>query len=197
MALSNSLSTQNRSALPLKASQAFLNRISALVPGTLTAVVQNERRVVTTPANLYPLLTVLKSHTGREFAQLRDITAIDHPERTLRFEVVYSLLSIASAQRLSLSVRVAEGETLPSVVGLYPSAGWYEREIWDRFGIPFSGHSDLRRRLTDYGFVGHPLRKDFPVTGYVEVQYSIAEKRVLTTGVTLAQEYRIFTLESP
>jgi NADH-quinone oxidoreductase subunit C len=123
MKFSNNFSTQSNSLSPLNASQSFLNRVSALVPGTLTAVVQSERRVVTTPSNLYPLLTILKNHTGREFSQLRDITAIDHPERSLRFEVVYSLLSITSAQRLSVSVRVSEGVTLPSVTGLYSSAG--------------------------------------------------------------------------
>lgn len=129
MVPSTNFLTQIDSASPLNGSQSLLNRISALVPGTLTAVVQSERRVVTTPSNLYPLLTVLKGHTGREFSQLRDITAIDHSERTLRFEVVYSLLSITSAQRISVSVRVAEGATLPSVASLYSSAGWYEREV--------------------------------------------------------------------
>lgn len=122
---------------------------------------------------------------------------MDYPERKLRFEVVYILLSLYTAQRVIVSVSIAEGNSLPSTVQLYSSAGWYEREAWDRFGIFFRNHPDLRRRLTDYGFKGHPLRKDFPLTGYIEVRYDDFRKRILYEGVSLPQEYRVFNIENP
>ena len=144
--------------------------------------------------NVTPLLTFLKYHTGTSYAQLIDITAIDHPERKQRFEVVYQLLSVFYNQRISISVFVSEGQSLDSVVSIYPAAGWYERETWDRFGVYFRKHPDRRRRLTDYGFKGHPLRKDFPLTGFVEVRYDDSRKRILYEKVSLPQEYRLFTL---
>jgi NADH/F420H2 dehydrogenase subunit C len=186
------------SALSYPTIQAeLLNKITQLVPSTLTGVASGEPFVKVSPAHLIPLLTILKDHTGREFTQLRDITAVDNPERKHRFEVVYSLLSVRTAQRLAVLVSVAEGESLPSATSLYASAGWYERELWDRFGVVITGHPDLRRRLTDYGFRGHPLRKDFPVTGYTEVRYHDGTKRIVYEGVSLAQQYRLFTLDSP
>lgn len=175
----------------------LLSKITHLVPSTLTGVASGEPFVKVVPHNLIPLLTILKDHTGREFAQLRDITAVDNPERKHRFEVVYSLLSVRTAQRLRVLVSVAEGEPLSSVTSLYSSAGWYERELWDRFGVVITGHPDLRRRLTDYGFRGHPLRKDFPVTGYTEVRYHDGTKRIVYESVSLSQQYRLFTLDSP
>ena len=171
--------------------------LSRLFPAVLTTLVQGECLVRVAPVHLRPLLTFLKRHTGRDFACLRDRTAVDHPERKLRFEVSYVLLSLSTAQRLTVVTSVAEGERLDSVTSLYPSAGWYEREIWDRFGTLFSGHPDLRRLLTDYGFAGHPLRKDFPRTGYTETRYEGRTKRIVYEAVSLAQEYRQFTLETP
>jgi len=159
--------------------------------------VTGETRVAVPATHLLQTLTLLRRHTGREFSQLRAITAIDNPERNRRFEVVYLLLSPSTGQRLAVSVHVSEGTPLPSATGVYSSAGWYERETWDIFGILFTGHPDLRRRLTDYGFKGHPLRKDFPVTGYVEVRYDDVRKRILYEGVSLAQEFRLFTLDQP
>jgi NADH-quinone oxidoreductase subunit C len=159
--------------------------------------VTGETRVAIPATHLLQTLTLLRRHTGREFSQLRAITAIDNPERNRRFEVVYLLLSPSTGQRLAVSVHVSEGTPLPSATSVYSSAGWYERETWDRFGILFTGHPDLRRRLTDYGFKGHPLRKDFPVTGYVEVRYDDVRKRILYEGVSLAQEFRLFTLDQP
>ena len=176
-------------------------RIATLLPSVNVTTTFNSasgETTVTVPVeHLVPVLTFLRSHTGREFTQLRAITAVDNPQQERRFEVVYLLLSPSTGQRLRVSVHVAEGATVPSVTGLYSSAGWYERETWDRFGILFTGHPDLRRRLTDYGFKGHPLRKDFPVTGYVEIRYDDVRKRILYEGVSLAQEFRLFTLDQP
>lgn len=166
-------------------------------PDTLFYSVSNGWVVKTTPESLVPLLTFLKHHTKTSFKQLRDLTAIDYFERKLRFEVVYNLLSLENTVRLCVSVSMPETSSLPSVVSIYPSAGWYERETWDRFGIFFSNHADHRRRLTDYGFKGHPLRKDFPLTGFVEVRYDDFRKRILYEGVSLPQEYRMFTLDNP
>ena len=142
-------------------------------------------------------LTRLKDETGGAFTQLSDITAVDFPERKQRFELIYQLLSVKWNQRVRLITSLGEGEIAPSVTALFTSANWAEREIWDMFGIFFDGHGDLRRLLTDYGFEGHPLRKDFPLTGHVEVRYDPDEGRVVYEAVELMQEYRDFDFESP
>jgi NADH-quinone oxidoreductase subunit C len=121
---------------------------------------------------------------------------VDFPQRKQRFEVLYQFLSVTYNQRFTLSISVNEGIILDSIVNLFSSAGWYERETWDIFGIFFRNHPDLRRRLTDYGFKGHPLRKDFPVTGYLEVFYNDFNKRIVHEKATFAQEYRIYTLSN-
>ncbi|MDE3028300.1 MAG: NADH-quinone oxidoreductase subunit C, partial [Paracoccaceae bacterium] len=122
-------------------------------------------------AYLPTLIAYLKEDAGCLFSTLVDITAVDHPERAARFDVVYHLLSMYKNRRIRLKVAVREEEMVPSIIGTHPSANWFEREVFDMFGILFSGHPDLRRILTDYGFRGHPLRKDFPTSGYVEVRY--------------------------
>ena len=132
-----------------------------------------------------------------KFSSLVDITAVDHPERVERFDVVYHFLSMYTNQRIRLRVAVSEDEMVPSVHVIHPSANWFEREVFDMFGILFSGHPDLRRLLTDYGFRGHPLRKDFPTTGYTEVRYDEVQKRVVYEPVSLVQEYRQFDFLSP
>ena len=142
-------------------------------------------------------LTRLKDDSGGAFTQLSDITAVDFPERKQRFELIYQLLSVKWNQRVRLITSLGEGEIAPSVTALFTSANWAEREIWDMFGIFFDGHGDLRRLLTDYGFEGHPLRKDFPLTGHVEVRYDPDEGRVIYEAVELMQEYRDFDFESP
>ena len=142
-------------------------------------------------------LTRLKDESGGAFTQLSDITAVDFPERPERFELIYQLLSVKWNQRVRLITTLSEGEIAPSVTALFTSANWAEREIWDMFGIFFDGHGDLRRLLTDYGFEGHPLRKDFPLTGHVEVRYDPDERRVIYEAVELMQEYRDFDYESP
>ena len=146
--------------------------------------------------NLIEVLTNLRDD-DLAFTQLTDLTAVDYPNRPYRFEMVYQLISITQNQRLRLLVAVEEGAVVPSVISIFNAANWAEREVWDMFGIFFSGHPDLRRLLTDYGFEGHPLRKDFPLTGYVEVRYDDTQRRVVYEPVHLVQEYRDFDFLSP
>ncbi len=148
-------------------------------------------------ANLKSLVETLRDDPACRFSTLVDITAIDHPERVQRFDMVYHFLSMYRNHRIRVKVRVGEDEMVPSLTGLYPAANWFEREVFDMFGILFSGHPDLRRILTDYGFRGHPLRKDFPTTGYTEVRYDETLKRVVYEPVKLVQEYRQFDFMSP
>ena len=148
-------------------------------------------------AELVGVLKALRDDTDLAVTQLSDLTAVDFPERPERFDVVYQMLSVNNNMRLRIITRVDEGDIVPSVIGLFRSADWAEREVWDMFGIYFSGHPDMRRLLTDYGFEGHPLRKDFPLTGYVEVRYSDTERRVVYEPVHLNQEYRDFDFLSP
>ena len=131
------------------------------------------------------------------YQQLMEIAGVDYPERPERFEVVYCLLSLTKNHRIRVHVQTDEATAVPSVTGLWPVAGWLEREVYDLYGVLFEGNADLRRILTDYGFHGHPLRKDFPSTGYVELRYSEAEKRVVYQPVKLAQDYRTFDFLSP
>jgi len=131
------------------------------------------------------------------FKVLIDVTAVDYPERPERFEVVYQLLSTKTNRRVRIKVATDETSAVPSISTVFSSAGWYEREVWDLFGIYFADHPDLRRILTDYGFDGHPLRKDFPLTGYVEVRYDEDRKRVVYEPVRLKQEFRSFDFMSP
>lgn len=170
--------------------------LATVFPPILYHSSQGEWVVKTTPSYAIPLITFLKRHTATYYRQLRDITAVDQPKRKFRFEVLYQLLSIIYNQRLTVSVSVSEGSALNSVTGLYSSAGWYEREIWDMFGVFFRNHFDLRRRLTDYGFKGHPLRKDFPVTGFFEVNFNYFYKRISYVKVNLSQVYRVFTVSN-
>jgi NADH-quinone oxidoreductase subunit C len=143
------------------------------------------------------VLAFLRDDAKCRFTVLCDICGVDYPDRPQRFEVVYNLLSMALNQRIRLKLETDEVEPVPSAVGLYSSAGWWEREAWDLFGIYFSDNPDLRRILTDYGFEGHPLRKDFPLTGYVELRYDEEQKRVVYEPVKLKQEFRSFDFLSP
>jgi NADH-quinone oxidoreductase subunit C len=131
------------------------------------------------------------------FTVLADLCGVDYPDRPERFEVVYNLLSLKLNQRIRVKVTTDEETPVPTATGIYSAAGWYEREAWDLYGIYFEGHPDLRRLLTDYGFEGHPLRKDFPLTGYVEVRYDEEQKRVVYEPVKLKQEFRSFDFLSP
>ncbi|MFY7959926.1 MAG: NADH-quinone oxidoreductase subunit C [Elsteraceae bacterium] len=143
------------------------------------------------------LLTFLRDNAACQFRQLMDVCGVDYPERPERFDVVYHLLSPRFNKRVRVKVTTDENHPVPSATPIFSSAGWFEREAWDLFGILFSDHPDLRRILTDYGFEGHPLRKDFPLTGYVEVRYDDEQKRVVYEPVKLTQDFRSFDFLSP
>lgn len=157
----------------------------------------DELTINVTPANIAPFVEFLRNDPTCRFSTLVDVTAVDYPERSKRFDVVYHFLSMYQNQRVRLRVSVREDEMVPSIVPVHPSANWFEREVFDMFGIIFSDHPDLRRLLTDYGFRGHPLRKDFPTTGYTEVRYDEVQKRVVYEPVQLTQDYRQFDFMSP
>jgi NADH-quinone oxidoreductase subunit C len=161
------------------------------------AVANGELTVEVVASQIVPLVDFLKADSACRFSTLVDITAIDMPGREQRFDVVYHLLSMYQNHRIRLRLSVGEEEMVPSLVEVHPSANWFEREVFDMFGILFSGHPDLRRILTDYGFRGYPLRKDFPTTGYTEVRYDEVQKRVVYEPVKLVQEYRQFDFMSP
>ena len=148
-------------------------------------------------ADVAGVLAHLRDAPDLRFAQLLDVCAVDYPERPARFDVVYHLLSVVHNRRVRVKVAVGEDRPVPSAVAVFPSAEWYEREVWDLFGIAFEGHPDLRRILTDYGFQGHPLRRDFPLSGHVEVRYDDGLKRVVYEPVRLPQAFREFDFESP
>jgi NADH-quinone oxidoreductase subunit C len=160
-------------------------------------VLRGELTLLVEPEQLPEVLALLRDDPACRFTTLIDITAVDWPMRERRFDMVYHLLSMHANQRIRVKAAVAEDVMVPSVIGVYPSADWYEREVFDMYGVLFSGHPDLRRILTDYGFRGHPLRKDFPTTGYVELRYSEEAKRVVYEPVQLTQEYRQFDFMSP
>ena len=156
-----------------------------------------ELMLETTPDKLIALLTFLKNDSRCLFAQLADICGVDWPEREKRFDVVYNLLSLANNQRVRVKVATDEATPVPSAAVVYSSATWFERETYDLYGVWFADHPDLRRILTDYGFEGHPLRKDFPLTGFVEMRWDDVQKRVIYEPVKLAQEFRRFDFLSP
>ena len=156
-----------------------------------------DHELVVAAADIARALEHLRDEPSLRFSQLLDVCAVDYPERPSRFDVVYHLLSIVHNRRVRVKVAVAEDCAVPSAVAVFPSAEWYEREVWDLFGIAFEGHPDLRRILTDYGFQGHPLRRDFPLSGKVEVRYDDGLKRVVYEPVRLPQAFREFDFESP
>lgn len=156
-----------------------------------------ELSVYVAPGNLQRVMRVLKTDTACLFQVLIDICGVDFPERSPRFDVVYNLLSLKHNLRLKVKVSLDEDDQVPTVSEIFPAAGWYEREVWDLYGIFFTDHPDLRRILTDYGFDGHPLRKDFPLTGHVEVRYDDEQRRVVYEPVKLTQEFRNFDFLSP
>ncbi len=162
---------------------------AATAHGELTLTVARERIV--------DVATLLRDDPEWSFRQLIDLCVVDYPSRSERFEVVYHFLSLKQNARVRLVISTDETTPVPSVSGVFPVANWYEREAFDMFGVLFDGHPDLRRILTDYGFHGHPLRKDFPLTGYVEVRYDEERKRVVYEPVKLVQEYRDFDFLSP
>lgn len=157
----------------------------------------SELILTVSPKHLISTLFFLKNSTAHQYKLLTCISGVDYPTRTDRFEVVYELLSLTFNSRIRVKTHVGEINSVDSAVALYPAADWWEREIWDLFGVFFKNHPDLRRILTDYGFEGHPLRKDFPLSGYVEVRYDERKKRVVCEPLSFAQEFRNFDFNSP
>ncbi|MFZ4541734.1 MAG: NADH-quinone oxidoreductase subunit C [Rickettsiales bacterium] len=179
--------------------EAFGEYIKGMVSDRLSsfAVANGELTLTSSVPHIVDLLTFLRDDENCLFSQLMDVTAIDYPNRPLRFEVVYNLLSLKKNRRIRVKVPVEEGLGVPSACEVFPAANWFERETWDMYGIFFMYHPDLRRILTDYGFEGHPQRKDFPLTGYVELRYDEDQKRVVYEKVKLSQAYRSFDFLSP
>ena len=162
-----------------------------------TEIKHDQLYIETDKDDLIDITLFIKNNQETKFRQLIDITVVDYPNKEHRFELVYHYLSMYLNHRIRVKVQVKETEIIPSIIEIFPAANWFEREIFDMFGLLFSGHPDLRRILTDYGFKGHPLRKDFPTTGYVELRYDEERKRVVYEPVELTQEYRQFDFMSP
>jgi NADH-quinone oxidoreductase subunit C len=179
--------------------QELADQVAQGLPGDVTRseIVRGELVLWTERAVIVRMLTYLRDDPHLLFKQLVDLCGVDHPDRPERFEVVYNLLSLKHNRRIRVKVTTDETQPVPSVTSVFSSANWYERETWDLFGVYFSDHPDLRRLLTDYGFEGHPLRKDFPLTGYVELRYDEDQKRVVYEPVKLKQEFRSFDFLSP
>jgi NADH-quinone oxidoreductase subunit C len=182
---------------------AALDELGSYVAGQLRSdILKREIRygelmITVRRSALVGALKMLRNDANCQFQLLVDISGVDYPERDERFEVVYNLLSLKQNLRIRVKVTTTEDIPVPSVAEVFPAAAWYERECWDMYGVFFSDHPDLRRMLTDYGFDGHPLRKDFPLTGYVEVRYDDEQRRVVYEPVKLRQDFRSFDFLSP
>jgi NADH-quinone oxidoreductase subunit C len=183
--------------------QAQLSDLQAAVLAALpeavtgTQIAFGELTVTAAAARIVEIVTYLRSDPRWQFVSFIDVCGADYPSREKRFDIVYHLLSPSQNLRIRIKIETDEATPVPSIVDVFPAANWFEREVYDLFGILFSGHPDLRRILTDYGFEGHPLRKDFPMTGFVEVRYDDLEKRVVYEPVQLTQEFRDFDFLSP
>lgn len=179
--------------------QQFGKSLFQMVPKFIESIYveKGEMNIVVYPSYITQTLMFLKYNSHAQFKSLVEITAVDYPDREKRFEVVYMLLSVKYNSRIIVKTFIDEMTPLDSATTLFSSANWYEREVWDLFGIYFVNHPDLRRILTDYGFEGHPMRKDFPLSGYVEVRYDDEKKRVVTEPIEMAQEFRSFDFLSP
>jgi NADH-quinone oxidoreductase subunit C len=178
--------------------QTFGEMLTTALPGATGYVIGYGELTVTAKASeIVNAIKFLREDERCRFESFIDVTAVDWPGRERRFDVVYHLLSPYRNQRIRVKIEVSEDESVQSIIGIFPGADWFERETYDLYGIPFVGHPDMRRLLTDYGFEGHPLRKDFPLTGFVEVRYDDEQKRVVYDKVRLAQEFRNFDFLSP
>lgn len=175
----------------------LLEYLSKALPDVPGEVIRGQLVLTARRDNILAVLQFLRDDPICDFQMLMDVCGADYPDRPERFEVVYNLLSLSKNHRVRVRVRAAEDVPVPSATGLFSSAGWFEREVWDMYGVPFSGHPDLRRILTDYGFEGHPQRKDFPLTGYVELRWDEEQKRVVYEPVKLTQDFRTFDFLSP
>lgn len=176
---------------------SFISQLPLFFQPLFAYQVEGELYLKVNREGIKKLLTFLRYHTQTLYQQLIDLYGVDYGERFNRFEICYNLLSLEWNSRVTVTLAVSDRQLVESVTDLYPNALWYERETYDMFGVIFHGNPDLRRILTDYGFKGHPLRKDFPLTGYIEVRYDDFSKRLRYERVSLAQEYRVFTLETP
>ena len=174
---------------------AVVNELGTVI--SLTEIINGELVLHVTRDSIVKVLTFLRDDVNCQFKMLMELCGVDFPEREDRFDVVYCLLSLTLNQRIRVKTQTNTNSSVPSVAGVFSAANWWEREAWDLFGIYFSDHPDLRRILSDYGFEGHPLRKDFPLTGYVEVRYDDEQKRVVYEPVKLSQEFRNFDFLSP
>ena len=183
----------------LDALKAVGEHVAAALPGAVLkqAIAYGELTLTLDLGHLVEAVTFLRDDPQCRFVCFIDTTAVDYPEREKRFDVVTHLLSPKYIRRIRIKVETDERTAVPSLTGLFPAANWFEREVWDMFGVYFTDHPDLRRLLTDYGFEGHPLRKDFPMTGYVEVRWDDEQKRVVTEPVNLSQAFRSFDFLSP
>jgi NADH dehydrogenase (ubiquinone) Fe-S protein 3 len=171
--------------------------LASIIPSLTFSQKQDEFILVVLPQNLLISLTILKLHVGYQYKLLTCISAVDLLNKVYRFSVVYELLSLRFNTRIRLKIFIAETTFVQSSTILFINARWWEREAWDLYGIYFKGHTNLRRILTDYGFEGFPLRKDFPLSGYIELRYNESKKRIVTEPIQLAQEFRTFQFESP
>ena len=179
--------------------KSFLHNLMLTVPGLVQEihVQKNEGTIIVEPENVKEILTFLRDHTSCQYKLLIELCGADYPSKERRFEVVYELLSVSSNARIRVKTRVDEYKGVSSVTSIFSNAGWAEREAWDLYGIFFQDHPDLRRILTDYGFEGYPLRKDFPLSGFTEVRYDESNKRVIYEPLEMPQEFRSFDLQSP
>ena len=182
-----------------EALQMLGEMIARALPGAVTGhgIAHGELTVMAKSSEIANVIRFLRDDETCQFISFIDVTAVDWPGRERRFDVVYHLLSPVRNMRIRIKIEVGEDEPVDSIIGIFPGADWFERETYDLYGIPFVGHPDMRRILTDYGFEGHPLRKDFPLTGFVEVRYDDEQKRVVYDPVRLAQEFRNFDFLSP
>lgn len=178
---------------------SFPSSLSKLLPFAIEKIssINNETTCVVRAPFIEQVVFFLRNHTNAQYRVLIDICGVDHIKKKSRFEIVYHFLSIQYNSRIRLKVKIDEKTSVPSITSVFESANWWEREVWDMYGVLFANHPDLRRLLTDYGFDGHPLRKDFPLTGYVEVRYDHEKKRVVQEPVELSQEFRNFEYSSP
>nr|YP_010032390.1 Nad9 [Schizocladia ischiensis]QOW07604.1 Nad9 [Schizocladia ischiensis] len=175
----------------------FAKSLGKMLPLRNIQLINSQVVLTVDPSHLIQVLVFLRDHTQCQYKVLSAISGVDYPERENRFEVSYELLSVSLNTRLRLKTYVNEVTALDSAVEVYSNANWWEREVWDLFGVFFRGHPDLRRILTDYGFVGHPLRKDFPLSGYVELRYDENQKRVVCESLEFSQEFRAFQFHTP
>ena len=181
----------------MKLTKKYSQYLLKILPIINYTFYKNELSIKISFKKIIPIFFFLKNHTNSQFKILSDLVVIDYPQKKSRFEVVYNLLSIRYNTRLKVKLNINEYQKIPSIVSIYKISGWLEREAWDMFGIFFNNHPDLRRILTDYGFEGHPLRKDFPLSGFLEVYYNELKKRVVYEPINLSQQYRLFEFNSP